>query len=276
MKTLRRSDLKIDAKLSPQSAELTLRLREPLGADVRWIGRVRGPFCAERQTLLANYSIRTVKQTGEGVVTIPDFCHWSSAGPFTYQLELELKRGEEGIASLRDSLSIHWANVHQGKFYQAGKRWVPRLARLKVPHRETTPEELANWLASIRTHDLMLVVREGEAFEPLLSACLEQGVAVAMEAAEMSPSKAAEWESLGCVMLLLDPAGKFLGATSLLEAAREDEVPSIGASRWSVRGSEAKILVREAIHEAPEAARAACDLLQAEGARLGDWAGYWA
>lgn len=277
MKSLRLRDLRVEAKLTPQSAELALSLREPLQGEVRWIGKLRGPFCANRQTLVANYPIRTQRSSNEGLVSLPDFCHWSSASPFTYQLELELKRGEESIASLRETMAIHWVYVHQGKLYQAGKRWVPRMARLRLPPMETKQDlsELKRWLAEVRESELVLVVRDDDASETLLRECLAMGVWLAIEAADVRDESLARWESYACVCCVLSAEGKPNNAeSSLLVASREGLEESIRAEVWTVARSGAKLIVRWGVYDTPQAAREACDALQADAAALGDWAGY--
>lgn len=285
MKALRLSDIRIDAKLTPQCAELTLRLRDEaiVEGDVQWSGRVRGPFCVRRQTLAANYSIRTAKELVAGIVTIPDFCHWSSEGPFTYQLEIELKRAGEVIGSLRDTLAVNWVTVHQGRIFQAGKRWVPRMARIRIARHETEQglEDLRILLEAVRSNDLVLVIGSGEDTDTLLRECLSGGVSVAIETSEVDVAALARWESFACVILILH-MGEHLTdmATSLLVAEREKEGASIDATTWRIfRGgsrTEAVLIARDATHDAPEAARCACDRLQADAAVLGDWAGYLA
>lgn len=278
MKTLGMCDLRVEAKLTPQSAELALRLREPLDGDFIWTGRLRGPFCAGRQTLVANYPIRTQRASNEGVVTLPDFCHWSSASPFTYQLELDLKRGEESIASLRETMAIHWGYVHQGKLYQAGKRWVPRMARLRLPAMETEKEisDLKDWLTGVRESELVLVARDEDASEALLRECLALGVWVAIEADELRVSNLAKWESFACVCWVLNAEGMPSSgeSSSLLVASREGLQESIRAEVWSFARSGAKLIVRSGDYGTPQAAREACDTLQADAAALGEWAGY--
>lgn len=279
MKTLGLCDLRMEAKLTPQSAEVALSLREPVDGDIKWTGKLRGPFCANRQTLVANFPIRTQRASNQGAVTLPDFCHWSSAGPFTYQFELELKRGEESIASLRETMAIHWVYVHQGKIYQAGKRWVPRLARLRLPSYGTEQglQDLRDWLEGIRESELVLVIREEEATEALLRECLAMGVWLAIEANDVSEEKLAKWESLACVCCVLDAQGKLSSsASSLLVASREGLEASIRAELWGVARSGAKLIVRSGVYDTPQAARAACDALQADAAPRGDWAAFWA
>lgn len=277
MKSLRLRDLRVEAKLTPQSAELALRLRDPLEGDFKWTGRLRGPFCAGRQTLVANYPIRTQRASNEGIVTLPDFCHWSSAAPFTYQLELELKRGEESVTSLRDTLAVHWVYVHQGKLYQAGKRWVPRMARLRLPAHDTEHglRDLKLWLEGVRECELVLVVRDEDASETLLQECLTMGVWLAIEAADVREEDLARWEAIACVCCVLNaermPSS---GESSLLVVSREGRQESIRAEVWSFARSGARLIVRSGDYGTPQATRDACDALQADAAALGDWAGY--
>ncbi len=281
------ADIEIDSQVTPQKAEITFRLRESawaklgLGDSLVWSGRVRGPFCAFSQTLAANYPLRASKTGGEAITTIPDFCHWSAELPFTYELDFELKSGDQSVAKLRETIAVHWIRLYQGKFYQAAKRWVPRLTRLKIVEQD----ELKAWLVALRLQELALVVSAADASDALLLECQTLGIPIAIEMATNSTDDVARWESFACVFLVMqarEAAGPI--RTRLFVASHDEDFASLSAARWSVRRGDmdsqqapsGQLVVREGVHTSPVEARAACDQLQADTAQLGDWAAYLA
>lgn len=285
MMKLKLADLQIEARISPQVTEMHIGLTEAAtselgGGDlIQCIGKVRGPFNAFSQTLPANYPLRASKSEGQCFAIIPDFCHWSAGLPFTYELDLEVRRGSQVLASSKEVIAANWIRLYQGKLYQAAKRWVPRLAKLH----SVDPISLPSLLPALRLQELGLVVRAAEASETLLLECQSWGIPVAIELVADDEIDLARIESFACVlMLLVNRQTKEPQKTKLLVASPVEELPSISAWRWNVRrggaesalGNTGQIIIHVGVHETPVEARQACDQLQAMSSELGDWAAY--
>jgi hypothetical protein len=279
------SDLKIKTDLSPQTATISISLGEPLiaslGGDGPWslAGRIRGPFCVRSHTLAANYPLRPLRD-GSTIAIIPDFCAWTPHLPFTYELQLEARQGEQVFATSQANMAVHSISMHHGKFYQGGKRWAPRLSRLTMNLSANPVGELE----ATRMQDLALVLNSREATSELLANCQKLGVFVAVEVSEGAPSEEelARWESFGCVFLLLLPDGIGLRETRLFVAHRKEQNTAEGFHQWQVSSgvetsgqvARARLAALDQIHTSEAGGRRACDALQAQSASQGDWAGF--
>jgi hypothetical protein len=279
------ADLEITADFAPQKCELTLRLhpefaqRATAPASLKWSGKLRGPFCLRSQTLAANYPVRPIEDSAASVI-VPDCCYWTSDLPFTYDLDIELRSGDEPWAALKETISLPWLKLHQGKLYRSAKRWAPRMVRLELPPMQSEQERAAlpAWLEAVRQHDLALVLSLAEASNELLIACRRVGVPVAVEGADIAPHQLAAWENSGAVFLLLHPAVASPD-THLLIAHPAPENAGANWECWEVQQrSEAtgvgRVAARRGTFHTPAEARKACDALQADSAGSTDWLGY--
>jgi hypothetical protein len=116
-------------RLNPASAHVYAQLPGVTTQDgLSLTGFLRGPHCLHSTTLPA-----TIKFTDAGPgdsllakATLPDPCFWSPAIPSLYDAHLELRRGEEVLAVCERKFGIRALDV-RGKFlYEQGKRFVLR------------------------------------------------------------------------------------------------------------------------------------------------------
>jgi hypothetical protein len=293
LKTLTLADFEIVVQITPQKAEFTFELKAAIVAQLAstakltYSGRVRGPDCVFSQTLAANYPIKAAEKGGIASATIPDFCHWSAALPFTYDLGIEMKGDDQVVARVQATLASHWIRLQHGKLYQASKRWVPRLTSFprELGMASSIDGELIGWLKDVRLQDLALVIKAEDATEALLSACQTYGVPVAISCSGDQAALASRWQTFACVFMLLLGGGRRQPLdTRLLLATAETHVDLTGVTRWGIRRADAPrdspsvgyLVARGGVHTLPTEARFACDRLQAETAAIQDWAGYFA
>lgn len=284
MMKLTLADLHIETQITPQVAEIHIGLQGKIDSQlvaaewIQWSGKVRGPFSAFSQTLPANYPLRASQSGGKCFAIVPDFCHWSAVLPFTYELDLEVRHGSQVLASLKETIAANWVRLHQGKLYQAAKRWVPRLTKLN----SVEPIQLPLHLSALRSQELGVVVSAADVSDELLLACQSMGIPLAIELVAGREIDLTRIENFACVLLLLESPMAKAPATKLLVASAAEALPSISAWRWSLRrggtlsasGNAGQLIIRAGVHETPSEARHACDQLQAMSSELGDWAAY--
>lgn len=114
---------------SANRATIYARLRDvPTGEGYQLSGYLRGPHSLYSNTLPS--TIRFLDAgPGETVLSkalLPDPCYWTPELPFLYDVHLEVRRGEETVATLDRTLGIRNFGPRGKFFYQDGKRWVMR------------------------------------------------------------------------------------------------------------------------------------------------------
>lgn len=264
----------------------------------RLMGRVVGPTCAYSHTLPATMQlISRPSAAGEALLAeaiVPDPCFWTSDLPFLYQVQVEVRRGDQVLDSIERPLGIRPLAINRGKLIWEGRAWVARGASAAA----LPSAALADWRAA----DLVMCVDC-----PSDELCAEASRLGAIVVAELSGSPAevigearrlARWPAVA--MLLLD-AGTPIEA-ALRQAARNlplgwlqspanegadhgDFVVCEGRSPETIAACAQRIadsLSRPAVlarldsgwHDSLSDARRACDALQAELAGQGKFAGY--
>ncbi len=260
-------------------------------------GMVSGPECAFATTLPARVPLLS---KGPGVsllaeAVVPDPCFWTTELPFLYRVRVELRNGNEVLAAREQMFGIRRLGVSGRKLYFDTKRYIVRAVSL-----ENTLER--DWLAWRAADAAMLVQNPNDDFCRRAS---EQGVLLlAMISSKSRPiegdiRRLARWPAVGIAILETPPssaktyraaAGNLLlaelqsaGSTMQMNPSKADwadvVVTKITAnathsSQISSADFPELIVRQKAAFESLAVARSACDQLQRELARLGDFAGY--
>jgi hypothetical protein len=102
-------------------------------------GRVEGPKCRYSHTLPARIpvrfrGVRTSDGRGElvGEAIVPDPNFWTSELPFLYCATVEVRLGEEVVATYEQDFGIRPLGVRGKRLVFDGKTWVPRAVRREV------------------------------------------------------------------------------------------------------------------------------------------------
>lgn len=270
---------------------------ERLPEGCRLTGRVVGPTCAYSRTLPASIQLAArPSPAGEALLAeaiVPDPCFWTSDLPFLYQVQVELRRGDNVLESIVRPVGIRPLAITRRRFIWEGRAWVPRSALSAA----LPTASLADWRAA----DLVMCVER-----PADELCAEASRLGAVVAAELSGSAAdaasearrlARWPAVA--MLLLDASTPIDAA--LRQAARnlllgrvqspgnadadhadfivcEGRTPDTIAACALVVKSHCPPAVLARLdsgwHDSLSDARRACDALQAELAGRGEFAGY--
>jgi hypothetical protein len=102
-------------------------------------GRVEGPKCRYSHTLPARIPVRhrgartsdgRAELVGEAIVPDPNF--WTPELPFLYRATVEVRRGEEVVATYEQDFGIRPLGVIGKRLVFCGKTWVPRGVRRSV------------------------------------------------------------------------------------------------------------------------------------------------
>ena len=119
--------------------EARVRAWLPGADDGDWqlAGHVLGPRCDFARTLPATISLRPT-QTSSGlqsVAVVPDPCLWTPDLPMLYEVRVELRRGDEVVATVERPLAIRMFGPRGRDLNFSGRRWVLRGVR-----RDTAPD----------------------------------------------------------------------------------------------------------------------------------------
>ncbi len=268
--------------------------------SVRLTGSVVGPVCAYAHTLSAAIQLtpkRTSHEQTPGAAPaplseaiIPDPCFWSAELPFLYRVEVELRQGDILLGATQRMLGIRPLGAQGRRLMFEGRPWVIRGAeRTNLPQ-----SELPAWRAA----DLAMMVDDPD--EELCSEASRLGIVLAArlcgaaEPAEAAVRRLARWP---CVALAMADAGnqmskparafarnlllaqQFGGDVKAVPAEWADVVVCMHKEPQSLAqcaaGSSLPVVAwRPGRHDNLALARRACDQLQRELARCGDFAGY--
>jgi hypothetical protein len=269
-------------------------------ADCRLVGRVIGPSCEYAHTLTAAVPLVSKRPLTDGAsdapallaeAVVPEPCFWSADLPFLYNVEVELKRGTESLATTERLFGIRPLGALGRRLILEGKPWVPRgVDRCEVP--ET---RLSEWQAA----DAVMVVERPS--EELCRQSSQFGVLLVAEVAGNSAELALEvrrlalWPSV--VIAVLSPNAPLdatirAGARNLLLAQSFAAVGAIAPAEWSdlvicdvdkvddlrrwAAGGQFPLVARRSASWRDDLtqARRECDRLQRDLAGHGDFAGY--
>ena len=266
----------------------------------RLTGNVVGPSCVYSHTLSATIPLRgkppaDPRQTAGAALLaeaiVPDPCFWTVELPFLYLVQVELRRGDEVLASAERSLGIRRLGAHQRRLLFDGRGWVAR----GVDVREVPERPPADWRAA----DLAMVVERPD--QELCAEASRLGVLLIAEltgeAAMLSADvrQLARWPAVAIAVL---PAGVVYdrsirhAATNLLLGEKRVQGSARVQNSWVdvlVCESDSAEGIVEAVADSTlpvlawrttgwrdtlSDARQACDLLQRDLAGAGEFAGF--
>ncbi len=252
-------------------------------------GQLTGPVCRYAETLPARSQLldRGPGASLLAAAAVPEPCFWTPEMPHLYDLEVELRRGGQLVATARRTFGFRNLGAAGGKLIYDAKRWVLRA----VDAGHVPQSELPAW----RDASAAMYARM-----PSDALCEEASRIGVLLVAEIAPDadelrRLSRWPAVGMVV---PPRGETLPAEAgglrhnMLVAERfaTGEIATLSA------GTSAVIIEIEGIESAsagiapcPAAliarrvggsyasvaeARAACDVLQRELAGAADWSGY--
>lgn len=295
-------------RLNPASAHVYAQLRGVTTQDgLSMAGFLRGPYCLYSTTLPATIKFIDAGP-GESLLakaTLPDPCFWSPALPSLYDVHLELRRGEEVLAVCERQFGIRALDVRGRFLYDQGKRFVLRGVSAQLDPRLRSPvtdlPDLLCW------HDAPAAML---AMSPANSLCEEAsrvGVLVVASVTADQPAlqevqRLSRYASVAIIVLAGDvPIDNDLRVAARntilarwIDAAEDVAVDEgceaivvhlpgdsseVATTEHSWTSQTIPVIVwRSLDYRRPrqlQAARAACDELQADLAPLGDFAGYF-
>jgi hypothetical protein len=266
----------------------------PADYDHALRGFVRGPFCRWARTLPARAELRP-GQSRQGPLAealLTDPCFWCDELPLRYEVRVELTRGGQVVAVVDRWLGIRAVGGRGKNLVRAGRRWAVRgIGRDRV--RPSPP--LESWrdgaaaLYAFQPDDL-LCRQASEAGVYLLAELDGPGGATVERIARL-----AQWPAVAFLVLAAGtPVGELerFAAANVVLAERFDAGQAVRPSAWAraavvdvaaagdfaaaVQDVTLPVIARRPLPQpAPLAvARRACDDLQRELARYGDFAGY--
>lgn len=270
---------------------------EPLPANCKLTGRVVGPTCEYSRTLSAAIPLIARRAAAEEAgwllaeAVMPDPCFWSQELPFLYRAEIELRRGDELLATEHRMFGIRPLGIRKGRLCWESRPWVLRAGDC----RELPEQELTAWRAA----DLAMLVQDPG--DDLCRQASELGTVLIAEVSERSERiekelrRLARWPAVA--MALLDRGESFdrgmrSAARNLILAARFSEVEPGAAPAWAdlfvfEHGDADAIAAQSSAISLPVVAhrpagwrddlsetRRECDYLQRDLAGRGNFAGY--
>ncbi len=255
-------------------------------ADLRFTGRVIGPFCRHSRTLPASIPLAVLPgETLLAEAVVPDPCFWTPELPMLYRFDIECSIADSPPLKLQRWLGIRPLGVHARRFLWAARNWVFRGAQPASDREDWSAwrrQELSCWLRSPS--------------DELLEELSPEGVLVAAEVTDVADlSRLARWPAVGLAILSGETATETnavaLAPNVLLGQSFDDhevlELPSWGhfvaaevvgaddfAGRVSLCDSPAIACRRADSILSLEQTRAECDRLQRDLAGKGEFAGY--
>jgi hypothetical protein len=288
--------------VTPSRASVYARLPAPQAAGC-WelAGRVRGPFTTRGHTLPSNASLQDLGRTAPGSsggasgqspsllarAMVLDPCTWSPEAPNLYDVTVELRREGQTVATTQRKLGLRDLRPQKQGLYLDGKRFVVRGV-----HGDGLTADIAAWweeaAVRITQHYDPAALHQASAAGVMTVLRLDAGAAVdvrllrqvaqhAAVAVAVLPGEAQLPENVRSLVPNLLLAQRLSGTEPVaawtqvvwLENARLPEgltgfqAPSLPV--FAVRPERFDSLAR---------ARAACDVLQADLAPYGQFAGY--
>lgn len=274
-------------------------------AGLRLSGQLYGPRCSLSKTLPARIPFRDLGAAEAGgsmlaEAILPDPCFWSTDLPAVYRATIELRRGNSVIARAERDYGMQAIGTHGRDLWCCGKRWV-----LRAVHRSSVEPQAAldEWrdafAAMVVSHPndelcaaasaagLFLVARlDNPAHDPateLRRLARWSAVGIAIVDSDVVAGDGASREgfagqrSAAADLLLAQPISadfaKPLAAWAQIAVCDVSDPQAF--SELAARLDRPVLAFRQldAPLELP-AARAACDRLQSDLVRVGDFAGY--
>lgn len=261
-----------------------------LAADGGWqlSGSLTGPVCRYAETLPARSQLvdRGPGASLLAAAAVPEPCFWSPEMPHLYDVAIELRRGENVVATSKRLFGFRNLGAAGSKLIYGAKRWVLRA----VMADEVAAGHLAEWRDS---NTAMLVADPSDALCEEASRVGVMLVAEVMRADRAALQRLARWPAVGIVVLpgnaseISDSGGhNLLLAKRFATGKPITSAPGVGCalvdmeelddlSPRDASGEMAMIAYRRGGPFATAAeGRAACDRLQRDLAGKGDWSGY--
>jgi glycosyl hydrolase family 2 len=268
------------------------RLRGPEAAEgFQLYGTFVGPSCLYAETLPARFAFND-RGPGKSLLAeaiVPEPCFWTPDMPQLYQADLQLRRGDEVLASTTRLFGIRTLGASGRDLIYDNKRWVLRgVCREKLP-----PTDLATW----READTAMVVRNPD--DELCRQASRVGVLIVADLDRCDADdirRLSRWPAVAIVVL---PGGSTMDldglAHNLLLAERFGPEKPVVPANWArlvlceigplhpsneltarlANRPVPAIAVRSAgLLSSVALGRAACDHLQRDLAGRAEWAGY--
>ena len=251
-------------------------------------GTLSGPVCPYAQTLPAEFALvdRGPGLTLLAEAIVPEPCFWTPEMPFLYKAEVELHVDGKLLASTSRTFGIRPLAASGGKLIYAGRTWVLR----GVMADEVPPTELTAW------HEAETAICLRNPSDAICDEASRVGVLVvaALEQSEVHEiRRLRRWPAVG--MIAVSSAGELELRGLSHNAILAQRFAAGEALHWAGWGEAAVCEVRDA--DAPSdvladstmtivacrpagslesvaEGRAACDRLQRDLARHGQFAGY--
>jgi hypothetical protein len=275
------------------NAEARIYARLPLadgGERYRLSGSVTGPYCRYNHTLPAKIPL-VDRGPGSGLLAqaiVPDPCFWSPELPMVYRAHIELQCSGNTVARAQRLLGIKPLGVRGSQIVCEGRNLVLRAVRWE--HVPPTPlsawRELAAaididepedaWLEEASQLGVWVIARiQRPGGEPSAAVRrLARWPAVAVIAVGSAADARLSHPTGNCILAQVAPATGPSQPEPWCQAmiASADQAGDLAAAKGS--GSRPVLVERDAQADNLAAARRACDLLQAEFAGRGQFAGY--
>lgn len=130
----------------PTHAEVTLQytpadLEAAPGVSPTVQGKVLGPYCVDRATVIVSHPLQLVKGSTDILrARIPDPCFWSPELPFLYRLEVEVQ------TDVTERYQLDWGiqsmQIHRSKFQLNNEIYALRGVKIAHPLTRTMAERL--------------------------------------------------------------------------------------------------------------------------------------
>jgi hypothetical protein len=293
-------------ELTANRAQLFVRApRTPDLVDCTLHGFVHGPRCEYAHTLPARYALSDL---GAGPTllartTITDPCLWTSDLPQIYDVSIELRRGNEVLASEKRMIGLRGIGGRfgsggaPGEILREGKVWVPRGVDIAAVQHDVAQlrEELLAGIVSSPPLDLLveasrqgayLIAHVAGSAEAIPAALrnLARWPAVMMAVVRGGESFDRTLQQVAPNLVLAQPvriaeAGEFrpaAWAAAVVVETTEDQISQdlLTKGLAALRGCPLPLLVQRRAPISATGPRAECDRLQREMAQIGQFAGY--
>jgi hypothetical protein len=275
------------------NAEARVYARLPLafgGDQYRLSGSVIGPYCRYNHTLPAEIPL-VDRGPGGGLLAqaiVPDPCFWSPELPMVYRAHIELQHAGRTVARAERLLGIKPLGVRGSQIVCEGKNLVLRAVRwdhvpptpLSVWREQAAAIDIDEpndaWLEEASQAGVWVIARiqrpDGE-----LSAVvrrLARWPAVAMIALGSATGMRLSHPTGNCILAQIVPAAGLSTSEAWCQAVIASAEQAGEPAAATGLGSRPVLVERDSQFDNLAAARRACDLLQAELADRGQFAGY--
>ena len=277
-------------------AEVSVYAQLPDGVlsdDLKLAGCVAGPSSNYAHTLQASVALHDLGPgaTRLAEARVPDPCFWSPETPYVYEVTVEVRRGEEVLATAQQSLAIRRLGVDGRSLFLDAKRWVPRAARGSLASLEQVEIYRSAALGFIVDNPTDKLCEHATRDGILLAACTSDEPASVVDALK----RLSRFGAVGLVMVENPPEDAEAmrrAARNVILCERRCDAGETPVASWAdAVVYEVQDMKRAAAfaHDCPQPviawrsvdaseplnARAECDALQRDLAPHGDFAGYF-